>query len=392
MIKMNPFLLRERNGFMDLMRVFSLIRYHMKKIIPFVLSLFLSASLYSQTTFTITGKVLDSATKQPLQAASVFAQNTTVGTATDTDGSFKLQLPNGGYDLVVTFTGYQTETRRISTSDAGDKSIVIEVKQKEKEMQDVVIKATYEVADGWEKYGDFFLDQFIGKTANGKQCVITNKEVLKFYYYKRKNRLKILATAPVEIVNEALGYTIKYTLDSFTHEYNTQLSQYTGYPLFQEMTPSNDDQKQIWAANRAKAYNGSILHFMRSLYQKRLREEGFEIQFIVTANEKELSMPVKDFYGALNYSKDDSMQTVEVWPNQPEVAVIYKKEAPEAGYQSENPDESAKFQASVFSFLPKQSIVIERNGYYFDQTDFTIRQYLSWEKMADMLPYDYNGQ
>ena len=88
MIKMNPFLLRERNGFMDLMRVFSLIRYHMKKIIPFVLSLFLSASLYSQTTFTITGKVLDSATKQPLQAASVFAQNTTVGTGTGPAGAF----------------------------------------------------------------------------------------------------------------------------------------------------------------------------------------------------------------------------------------------------------------------------------------------------------------
>ncbi len=361
----------------------------MKKLIPFILAVVISFSAFSQYVYVVTGKVINAETKLPMVPASVFAENTTIGTATDAEGNFKLQLPNGGYNLVVTFTGYKTETKRITTGSADDKNIVIEMKLKQKEMEDVVVKATYEVADGWEKYGNFFLDNFIGKTANSKECVINNKEALKFYFYKRRNRLKVLATAPLEIVNNALGYKIKYELDSFTHEYNTEVSLYTGYPLFEEMKPADDAQKAKWETNRLKAYNGSILHFMRSLYQKRLKEEGFEIQFVIKTNDRESAIQVKNFYGALNYSKDDSTQTVEVWPNQNEVAVIYKNEKPEEDYQLANPDQPNKFQLSVFSFLPRQSIVIEQNGYYFEQTELTINQYLSWEKMADMLPYDF---
>jgi CarboxypepD_reg-like domain len=364
-------------------------KYQMKKFTSFLLLVFISFSVFSQTEYSISGKIIDAATKLPMLGASVFAENTTIGTATSADGVFHLQLPNGGYNLVVTFTGYQTETKRITTADIGNNDMVIELKLKEKSMEDVVVRSTSEVADGWEKYGDFFLDNFIGKTTNSKQCSIKNKEVLKFYFYKRKNRLKVLASAPLEIVNDALGYTIKYELDSFTHEYSTQVSQYTGYPLFEEMQPKNETQKIKWAEARLLAYNGSILHFMRSLYNKKLKEEGFEIQFLVKENEQEKAIPVLNFYGGLNYSKDDSTQTVEVLPNQTEVVVIYKNEAPEQSYQDANPDQPVKFQLSVFSFIPKESIVIERNGYYFEQMDFTINQYLAWEKVADMLPYNF---
>lgn len=362
----------------------------MKKISTFLILLCCAFAGFSQQQYSISGKVVDAATKQPMSAASVFAENTTIGTATDADGNFKLVLPYGGYDLAVSFTGYQTTTRRITTADADDKNIVIELKQQQKEMADVVVKASYEVADGWEKYGSFFLDAFIGKTANSRQCSIQNKEVLKFYYYKRKNRLKVLATAPIEIVNESLGYKIHYSLDSFVHEYNTESSIYTGSPLFETMTPADESQAKTWEQNRQKAYKGSLLHFMRSLYQRRLKEEGFEIQFLVNQQDKETAIPVKDFYGGFNYSRDDSTQTVEVWPNQSNVALIYKAEEPDAAYREANPDQPAKFQLSVLSFTPRETIVIEQNGYYFEQADITINQYLSWEKVADMLPYDYH--
>ena len=115
--------------------------------------------------FLITGKVLDVATKLPLQGASVFAQNTTIGTATDQQGNFTLRLLNGGYDLIITFTGYQTVNRRITTADALDKNIVIEMAQKEKAMEDVVIKSSNEVKDGLEEYGCFTNKVFFKKTA-----------------------------------------------------------------------------------------------------------------------------------------------------------------------------------------------------------------------------------
>jgi hypothetical protein len=362
----------------------------MKKIIAFLAVCLAGFSAFSQTGYYyVSGKVIDAVTKAPMLGASVFAQNTTQGTATDAEGNFKLALSNGGYDLVFTFTGYQTETKRISSGDEGNKNIVIELKQKEKALEDVVITSSSEVKDGWEKYGDFFLENFIGKTENSKYCSIKNKDAVHFYFSKKRNRLKVLATEPLDIVNEALGYKIKYTVDSFTYEYNTQVSLYTGYPLFEEMQTTDTAKQNLWAANRLKTYKGSLLHFMRSVYNKQLKEEGFEIQFLVKTDDKETPVLLPNPYGAINYSKDDSTQTVEMKPNQTNVAVIYNKAEPEQNYLAANPDEPQKFQLSVLSFIPGQSIIIEQNGYYFDQTDIIINQYLGWKKMADMLPYDF---
>ncbi|MEO7307175.1 MAG: carboxypeptidase-like regulatory domain-containing protein [Ferruginibacter sp.] len=362
----------------------------MKKIITSLLFCLISLCVFSQSNYSISGKIIDAITKQPLQGASVFAENTTLGTATGIDGTFHLKLPGGGYSIVVTFTGYQPESRRVTGGDAGNNEMVIEIKQKEKSLEEFVIKSTSEVADGLAKYGDFFMENFIGKTANSRQCYIKNKEVLKFFYYRRAKRLKILATAPLEIVNDALGYTIKYELDSFVHEYNTQVSIYTGSPLFQEMQSGNSNELEKWNAARKTAYNGSILHFMRSMYHRKLAEEGFEIQFIVRDNNKEIPIRIKDFYGGMNYIKDDSSNIVEILPNQKEVAIIYKNEAADPLYVEANPEASSKFQLSVVSFLPNESLGIEHNGFYFEQNDITITGYWAWEKVGDMVPYDFN--
>lgn len=361
----------------------------MKNIFALVLFSFISLIGFSQSYYTVHGKVISSDSKLPLQGASVFAQNTTSGTATDADGNYTLSLPNGGYNLVITFTGYNTESKRISNADAHEKSMLFELSKKEKEMADVAVVATSEVKNGWEKYGSFFLEKFIGQTFNSAWCTLKNKDALTFYFSKKRNRLKVLAKEALQIENLALGYTIQYTLDSFTHEYNNQVSLYTGYPLFTEMQPADTAQQQKWADARQQAYKGSILHFMRSLYNKTLVQQGFEVQFVVDVNEKETAIPLKDFYGAFNYSKDDSTQLVEVRPNQQRVGIIYFKEKPAAKFISLNPDEPVDFQFSTLQFLPKESIGIEQNGYYFEQNDIAISAYWTWDKMADQLPYDY---
>lgn len=363
----------------------------MRTIIAISFLLFVSASVAAQPAyFTITGRVTDVATQAPLQGASVFAQNTTMGTATDADGNFKLYLTNGGYDLVITFTGYETVSKRITTGDVENKNILIPMKKKESVMEDVVIKASNELKDGWERYGNFFVQSFIGITDNSKQCNIKNPEVLKFYFSKKKNRLKVLATEPVEIENTALGYKLKYTLDSFTHEYNTQTSTYTGYPLFEEMQPQDSTQVTTWQVNRLKAYRGSILHFMRSVYNKNLKEEGFEIQFVAKNEHADTALKLTDFYGALNYEKDDSTMIADIIPNQQNMAVLYSKEKPDIGYLALNDDAPSGYQLSIVTIAPEQSISIEQNGYYFDQNDITITGYWSWKKIADMVPYDYH--
>jgi len=364
----------------------------MKKIFTCLLPAIISLTSFAQADYAISGKVIDGDTNLPLQGASVFAENTTIGTATNNDGTFFLQLPGGGYSIVISFTGYQTVTRRVTSGDAGNRELVITIKKKEKSLDEFVVKATFEVANGLEKYGDFFMENFIGKTANSKQCYIKNKEALKFFYYRRANRLKILATEPLEIVNDALGYSIKYELDSFIHEYNTKLSLYTGFPLFREMQPGSKADTEKWNAARKVAYEGSILHFMRSVFQKKLHESGFEIQFIVKNNNNETAIPLKDFYGALRYYRDDSSNTVGIMPVQNEVAVIYKNEMPSTLFLDSNRDASSAFQLSVVSFLPNEPLDIEQNGFYYEQKDITINGYWAWEKIADMLPYDFKDK
>lgn len=346
-----------------------------------------TTSLWAQNYFIVKGRVTAAATGLPMQGASVFAQNTTLGTATDADGYYKLYLPQGGYTLAVTFTGYNTESIRVSNSEPGDVNFALH--PREKEMADVAVVATTEVKDGWNKYGSFFVSQFIGQGANSAACNIKNPEVLKFYFSRKKNRLKVMAAEVLQIENKSLGYTISYALDSFTYEYKTETAVYTGSPLYTEMLSSDSIQQMSWQLAREKAYKGSILHFMRSVYHQTLREEQFEIQFLVNHQGRDTAIALKNIYAALNFTKDDSTGLVEIKPNQSRLGIIYLGEKPSALYQSMNADEPTGFQFSILQFPPGESLGIEPNGYYFEQNDIVVNAYWSWEKIADQLPYNY---
>ncbi|MEO7444096.1 MAG: carboxypeptidase-like regulatory domain-containing protein [Ferruginibacter sp.] len=361
----------------------------MRYIFTFLLSLGLSTAIYAQQGYVIiTGKVFYEDSRLPMQGASVFAQNTTIGTATDAEGNFKLYLPPGGYDIAVTFTGFETETKRVSSTDKLS-GFDFYLKPKEKDMTEVAIIATGEVKDGWAKYGNFFIDNFIGQTENSKNCVLVNPEVVKVYFNKRRNRLKVMADEPLLIENRALGYKLKYALDSFTYQYNTDISLFIGSPLFENMVPENPEQEQKWMHAREVAYHGSMLHFMRSVYDETLEDEGFEIQFIISGKERDKALKIKDYYQALHFSRDDSTQTAEIKPSQPNVGVLYTNELPAAAFTRSHPGEPENFQFSILGFQPGETLVIEQNGYFYDQNDLTISAYWTWQKIADLLPYDY---
>jgi hypothetical protein len=80
----------------------------------------------------------------------------------------------------------------------------------------------------------------------------------------------------LEIENPALGYKIKYLLTNFTFNTNTREINYEGPALFTEMegTPK---QEHHWQENRKQAYEGSMMHFLRSAMNDRLEEEGFKV-------------------------------------------------------------------------------------------------------------------
>ena len=346
----------------------------------FLLSIFVSTIVFGQ--FTITGKVVDSTTKEPLFGASVFAQNTTSGTTTNREGEFSLSLKSGGYELIVSFTGYQSREIRISNND--NNPLQIDMTKEEKAMEEVVIRSSNEVKDGWDKYGKFFLENFIGSTPNALQCTLKNPEAVHFYYYKKSEKLKVLATEPIVISNLALGYNLRYQLDSFMYYYKTQVSSYRGYCFFSEMD-SSFAQQRIWSANRKKAYDGSKLQFMRSYYDSTLNEDGYEIALLDSMYDKRFDI-ISNPYDTSYYGMYDSTHEVEVYYPR-KISVTYKKK-PEPEYLKKfKLPLNVGSQISYIDLL--DGIAIKENGYFYDQKDWVSQGYWSWKNLADLLPYDY---
>lgn len=347
-----------------------------------ILVLFFSFfSFFVQAQFDISGVILDSATREPLSKASVFCQNTTLGTLTNKEGEFHLSLKSGGYDLVFSYTGYHTQTVRVSEQ---NKLEVLLVK-KDNSMEEVVLKSSFEVADGWQKYGDFFMENFIGSTPNARNCVLNNPEVLKFLFYKKTNRLKVLATDALQISNRALGYELRYQLDSFVYYYNNSINTYRGYCLFMEMEGSDSLKKQ-WTKARVDAYHGSKLHFMHSYYDSTLIDDGFVIALLDSTNDKKFNK-VKDPYDTTYYVGPDSTNQIEIWYPR-KISVMYTKKNPEPEYLKKmNLPKSVPYATSYIDL--KDAIVITENGYYYDQKDWINQGYWSWKNLADLLPYDY---
>lgn len=361
--------------------------------IPFVcfVALFLSATCLQKANaqtpaYVVKGKIVDRETQQPLPGASVFAQNTTLGTVSDNDGNFRLVLPGGGYTLAITFTGYDNESVRVNQSLAAD-SLLVSLTAQVKSMEEVSIAISNEVKDGWLRYGEFFVENFIGKSAVANQCRITNPEALHFFFSKKRNRLKVNTSEPLIIENFALGYIVHCSIDSFIHDYNSNTRLFVTQPFFKEME-GTDEQTAQWKENRLDAYEGSMLHFMRSLYDRDLLRQNFELQFIVHHEGSAYPIALKDMYGAMNYHKDDSTGIVWCRPNQLEVALIYKQE-PEKAYQDMDTTRQRTFQLSTLLFEKDRSIAIEENGFFYDQEDLITNGYLAFKKIGDMLPYDY---
>jgi hypothetical protein len=331
----------------------------------------------------VTGKITDAETKLPLEGASVFAQNTTKGTVTDKEGAFRLYLTKGGYELIVSFTGYASRT--INFEAVADREFNLELQKADNSLSEVVIRSSNEVPDGWEKYGRFFIEHFFGTTPSADSTVLQNPEVLKFFYYKRTDRLKVLATEPLQVQNKALGYSMRYELDSFVHRYATDLSSYRGNCLYTAMEGSAE-QQQLWKAAREKAYNGSRLHFLRAYYDSTLKQEGFTVDLLSSTTANKFDRP-ENPYDSSYYFFNDSTADAELW-FPVKASITYTKKAPEKEYlQQYGLPLDVRSQISYVDLT--DVILIKPNGYFLDQRSWMNQGYWSWKNLADQLPYDY---
>ena len=96
-------------------------------ILP-VLSLFVFSSLSAQDR-TVSGRITSAEDGSSLPGVNVVIKGTTIGTVTDIDGSYKLEIPEDGGMLVFSFIGLQTQEITIGSRTTIDISMVSDVTQ-----------------------------------------------------------------------------------------------------------------------------------------------------------------------------------------------------------------------------------------------------------------------
>jgi hypothetical protein len=388
----------------------------------------LTVSLNANSQKLLKGIVLDEEKNKPIPDASVFLNTTSFGTVTNKQGAFELAMPNGKYELIVSSIGYDTYNQTINTDNVSD-FISIKLKTKSQVMETVVVEP-YE-KDGWEKWGKFFIESFIGTSANSLNCTIKNKNVIHFRNSKKTNELIAIADEPLIIENKALGYTLKYQMEQFSYNFKNHYLLYVGYPFFQPMKGGDGKQKR-WEKRRDEAYYGSIMHFMRSVYRNKISEEGFEVRTLkkIPNKEKErvklayssnmhkvkssngimtithINKDTADYYDrilkqgdyidilaknllvgdSIAYAVDSTTAGLEF---KDYLLVIYVNKVAPSEYRQQFPDNSAAMMSQI-TLTTGNPVEIEANGSYFDPTNLLSTGYWAWsEKIANMLPFNY---
>lgn len=83
----------------------------------------------------VSGRVLDASRSEPLAGVSILVEGSTIGTTTDSDGTFKLNNVPAKSVLLISFTGYATERVPVN----GNKNLSISLSAEKGQLSDVVV-------------------------------------------------------------------------------------------------------------------------------------------------------------------------------------------------------------------------------------------------------------
>ncbi len=380
---------------------------------------------------TLSGKVLDSLTRQPIAFANVFFANTSIGTTTSETGEFALKnFQSGKYDLVISFVGYKSIKYPMLFS-GPSQTLIILLSQDVQQLEELVVKSDFS-----QKSSDIrhFKQYFIGENKNASACEILNVNDLVAYEDPDQNTLIAFARAPLEIKNNALGYKIFYTLETFEVNFNSRTQIYSGFPRFEMLVARNLAQQRKWEAERKRAYEGSFSHLIRMLRKgaingpfvlhelykipnpKRPPEEflkeriGYWRKLYLstrgTVNNNRMAFDSARYYTYL-YNLPEQLDSLGQRIIKPEqlmdqtrehiiyqgmLYVIYTGEAEEPEYIKLNRKSHGKEQHSIIKFSGKPVSIFD-NGYYEDIKDVFFDGYMMWsDRTSNLLPREYEPE
>jgi len=117
----------------------------MKYILPLVLSI-LSIQLcfnnsYAQTSG-IKGRIMDEKTLEPLPFVNIGVKGQPIGTFSDSNGAYQLELPKGDYELIISSIGYEKMERYVRVEGKRMHLVDIQMKSISQELSTVVVSGS----------------------------------------------------------------------------------------------------------------------------------------------------------------------------------------------------------------------------------------------------------
>ena len=358
------------------------------KYILFILTCIIASSqVYAQTT-SLKGYILDREYKDPLPGVSVFLNQTTIGTITDSLGRFELiDIPPGEQTLVVSMLGFKRISIPVNRLIKRNGLVQLELDPIVFELGEVVV--TGEKPKEWFKNLEIFEEQMIGISKNAHRTTILNPEVLEF----DDNDVRLIATSPtpLKIENRALGYLITFHLKEFIYM-DGRIST-DGYAVYEELDPLDENEHMEWLNERERAYNGSFTHFIHSLFSNQLSEQGFLVYY--SEDEDLFRFPVKDKDLIQSpfeiYRQGDDMSMIELFNNKsPLLRVDYVVERPEIKILRKMGLRSGFPQHSWIKIPRGKALIDVRYGKELVGYRSILTGYWGFtSRLADLLPKDY---
>ncbi|MEQ8927096.1 MAG: carboxypeptidase-like regulatory domain-containing protein [Fulvivirga sp.] len=339
----------------------------------------------------IKGTVVDKNTKEPIPGVNVFISNTFNGASTDINGKFAFQaLVEDNFELVASHVSYHPYLIYLKSISNLNK-IEIELKENVSELNEVVV--TFSNKE-WEEQLKIFTKEFIGTTRNAAKCKILNPEVINFDFDEETNSLTASANELIVVENESLGYQVSHLLVLF--EYKNDQVKYVTKPKYDYLEHKNRIQERRWERKRDEAYKGSLDHFIHSLANNKLKEDGFEISLVNTLEPDRLRLPLRKRKLIVDY---DSIKILE-FDNYLEVRYKEWEESSyrnhidrefrhivKSSYQRENA--ITRPQTSILEINSRLGYVVIKDNKVLDPTSLIQHGYWGWKRSADILPLNY---
>lgn len=221
---------------------------------------------------TIKGKVFDKQTRDSLCYATIYLNGTFVGTSSDQNGKFELDVSKyPGMPLTISAIGYYSLTL---TNYLNSDSLTIYLEPKTYELGEATVKDK-SLERKRKKYLKLFRAEFLGTTNNASKCIIRNEQDITFNYTSDSDTIIAYALNPLQIVNSALGYQITYYLDKFEYYKKADATYFSGNMVFQENMDTGELNNQLIKRRREIAYLGSRMHFIRALWSDDIESTDF---------------------------------------------------------------------------------------------------------------------